>query len=359
MSDLYNGNMKKQKKLNLIKNIITITFLVIAVIYFYQALRDSLIKVMSQEFSVNWIYFSIAMFIYFAYFVGLASLWHYVTTLNKSSIPYPEAMTCYAYSILGKYIPGEIFMLIARFRAYERRGIRARKVTVNFYIENLGTLLGAAFLFIGSLFFFKNDLLNDYKWVLIVVFVLLIVCTNPKIINLFLRLLERIIPGKDLQISITYKDMAKMVGLFICNWILVGCGFYLLVCSVYPIPIGQFLYVAGVFGLAVMVGMVTFFAPSGLGVREGIITLGLTVIMPKEEAVIIALLARVWATFAELLFILIIYLIRRIGVTTGRIKCKRILRIKKVYKKKLLQRIKDEANERRQIHLKKIQENKS
>ena len=247
-------------------------------------------------------------------------------------------------------------MLIARFRAYERRGIKARKVTVNFYIENLGTLLGAAFLFIGSLFFFKNDLLNDYKWVLILSFILLVVCSNPKIINLFLRLLEHFIPGKDLQISITYRDMVKMVCLFVCNWILVGCGFYLLVCSVYPIPFGQFLYVAGVFGLAVMVGMVTFFAPSGLGVREGIITLGLTVIMPKEEAVIIALLARVWATFAELLFILIIYLVRRICIATGKMKPKRILRIKKEYKKNLLKRIKEEANERMLLHSEKKQE---
>ena len=98
-------------------------------------------------------------------------------------------------------------MLLARFPAYERRGVKPRKVTVNFYLENLGTLLGAAFLFIGSLLFFPNDLLDKYKWVIVAAFLGLAVCTNPRIINLILRFLERFLKGKELQISIPYPQM--------------------------------------------------------------------------------------------------------------------------------------------------------
>ncbi len=292
-----------------LKNGITVLFLVVAAVFLVRTLKGNFAQIRTMEFQINIPVFIISMLIYFAYFASLASLWHYVTVLNRSSIPYSEAITAYAFSVLGKYIPGEVFMLIARFPAYEHRGVKARKVTVNFYLENLGTFLGAAFLFLISLFFFPNEIMMKYTKLIVALVMLLMIVIHPKIVNALLRFLERFIKGKDLQIPISYPQLLSVVALFICNWVLVGAGFYLLVCSIYPIPASQFLFAGGIFGLAVIIGMITFFAPSGLGVREGILALGLGMIMPEEYALIISLLARIWATAAELLFILIIYII--------------------------------------------------
>lgn len=294
-----------------LKNGITVLFLVVAAVFLVRTLKGNFTQIRAMDFQINVPVFVVSMLIYFAYFAALASLWHYVTVLNRSSIPYPEAVTAYAFSVLGKYIPGEVFMLIARFPAYEHRGIKARKVTVNFYLENLGTFLGAAFLFLISLFFFPNEIMMKYTKLIVVLVVLLMIVIHPRIVNALLGFLERFMKGKDLQIPISYPQLLSVVALFICNWVLVGTGFYLLVCSIYPIPASQFLFAGGIFGLAVIIGMVTFFAPSGLGVREGILALGLGMIMPEEYALIISLLARIWATAAELLFILIIYIIHQ------------------------------------------------
>ncbi len=298
-----------KKLVSKLKNCITILFLAVAVIFLVRTVKENFVQIMDMDFTIQWPVFVFSMLIYFVYFTALASLWHYVTVLNQSAIPYGEAITSYAFSVLGKYIPGEIFMLLARFPAYEHRGIKARKVTVNFYLENLGTFLGAALLFLASLFFFPNNILADYQWLIIGLVVLLLIGSNPKVINGLLRFLERFMKNKDLQIPISYPQMLQVVALFVLNWILVGGGFFILILSIYPIPISQFLYAGGIFGLAVILGMISFFAPSGLGVREGILTLGLQVIMPYEYALIIALLARIWATAAELLFILIVYIV--------------------------------------------------
>ena len=162
-----------------------------------------------MEFQINIPVFIISMLIYFAYFASLASLWHYVTVLNRSSIPYSEAITAYAFSVLGKYIPGEVFMLIARFPAYEHRGVKARKVTVNFYLENLGTFLGAAFLFLISLFFFPNEIMMKYTKLIVALVMLLMIVIHPKIVNALLRFLERFIKGKDLQMQNTQSRSAS------------------------------------------------------------------------------------------------------------------------------------------------------
>ena len=83
-----------------------ILFLVLVAIflakYFYTS-WDDIKKIDWGKF--NWGIFILSIFLYFAYKVTLASLWHYITKLNKCSIKYTKAVTSYLYSILGKYIP--------------------------------------------------------------------------------------------------------------------------------------------------------------------------------------------------------------------------------------------------------------
>ena len=180
-----------------------------------------------------------------------------------------------------------------------------------FLLENVCTLLGAAFLFLISLLFFPNELLADYKWAAIILVILFFICINPKIINFFLGIVEKITKKDGLVIPITYPQMLKVVLLFICNWIIVGIGFYMLTCSIYPIPASEMLYVAGIFGLSCIIGILAIFAPSGLGVREGILVLGLTLVMPEEYAVIISIVSRLWMTVSELALIGIAFIVNQ------------------------------------------------
>lgn len=60
------------------------------------------------------------------------------------------------------------------------------------------------------------------------------------------------------------------------------------------------LFCAGVFGISAIMGILAIFAPSGLGVREGIILAGLMLIMPESDAAVISVISRLWQTIAEL-----------------------------------------------------------
>ena len=294
-------NKKSNKKK--IKKILKYVFIVLVLIflgrYFYRN-REDYAKL---DVKINWWVFSAAVVMHFIYKIMQASLWHYITILNDCSIKWFNAVVAYLYSILGKYIPGKVFMLLARIPAYEEEGKSIGKVSVSFLIENVCTLLGAAFLFLLSLIFIPADVLADfgkYKWATLLLVVIFFVCINPKIINFFLGILQKITKKDNLKIPITYPQMIKVVVLFILNWIVLGIGFYMVAYSIHVIPISEMLYVAGVFGLSVIIGILAIFAPSGLGVREGILVLGLSFIIPKEYAVIISIVSRLWMTVSEL-----------------------------------------------------------
>lgn len=264
------------------------------------------------EVDINpWI-FAGSLVLYLIYNVGLASLWHYITWQGNSAIAYGDAMSAYMTSILGKYIPGKVFMLAARFPSYDEGGVPLRRVSVYFVLENVCTLLGAGFLFLVSLFFFPNDILSDYVPMVAVCVVLFFICINPRFINIFLRLIGKLLKKEDMEIPFNYLVMLKIVLLFVINWIVSGTGFYLLVRSIYPVPGSQLLYVAGIFGLSIVIGIVSLFAPSGIGVRETVMVVGLSLVMPEEVAVIISVISRLWTTIAELLLIASGYTIRYI-----------------------------------------------
>ncbi len=308
-------NGKKQKIMKIVKALFLVAVFVFMGRYFYKNWDD----IKSLDLDLNWGVFAGSMLLYFAYKLTLASLWHYITWLDKASIRYPDAITAYLYSILGKYIPGKVFMLAARIPAYEEKGVPMRKVTVCFLLENVCTLLGAGFLFLISLFFFPNDLLKDYFFAVVIFVVVFFICINPKIINFFLRIAGKLMKKNDMEIPFNYLQMIKVVLLFICNWLIVGTGFYMLICSIYPLPISQWLYVGGIFGLSAIIGILSIFAPSGIGVREGILILGLNLVMPNEYSVIISIVSRLWATIAELILILAAFIINMIKKRKNRL----------------------------------------
>lgn len=306
--------MAEKKKIDkkLILKIIKITFGVLVVIfmawYFYKNWDDFSEKIMQVNIGI----FIISMLFYFVYKVTLATLFHYITKINDCSIRYDKALCAYLFSILGKYIPGKVFMLAARLTYYKEEEAPLSKVTVCFFIENVCTLLGAAMLFIVSLFFFPNELLENYKWLTILLIVVFFICIHPKIINAVLKLIGKIFK-KDLSIPMKYSQMLKVVLLFIGNWLIVGMGFFILTKSIYPaVEWSQMLFCAGIYGISAIIGILAIFAPSGLGVREGIILAGLMLIMPESDAMVVSVVSRLWATVAELILVAVAFVFTRI-----------------------------------------------
>lgn len=303
--------MKKPSKKQILKAL-KILFGVLVVIflawYFWKNWDEFSDKIMNVDLGI----FVLSMLFYFVYKFTLASLWHYITKLNGCSIKYEKAVTSYLYSILGKYIPGKVFMLAARLTYYKEEDAPLSKVTVCFFIENICTLLGAAMLFIVSLLFFPNELLENYKWATLALIVLFFVCIHPKIINFFLGIIGKLFK-KDLKIPMKYSQMLKVVLLFIGNWLIVGVGFFILTKSIYPaVEYSQLLFCAGIWGISAIMGILAIFAPSGLGVREGIIVAGLCLIMPQGDAMVVSVVSRLWQTIPELLLVVLAFIYSRI-----------------------------------------------
>ena len=123
--------------------------------------------------------------------------------------------------------------------------------------------------------------------------------------------------------SISYANVMKMLLIAVLSWIVGGIGFYLFVESIFSVPSSHILFLTGALAFSGILGFVALFAPSGLGVREGVLVYLLSYLMPGSVAVIISVLTRLWMTLIEIGLTGVIYLSgylqKRSGKRNGRV----------------------------------------
>lgn len=95
--------------------------------------------------------------------------------------------------------------------------------------------------------------------------------------------------------------LVRLLGLYLFLWGLLGIAFFLFIRGFSPVSTSQLFQVTGIYAVAWSIGFLNFLTPSGLGIREGVLSLLLTSILPPATATLIALLSRLWTLSAELL----------------------------------------------------------
>ena len=114
-----------------------------------------------------------------------------------------------------------------------------------------------------------------------------------------LRLLHR----PPLEVTLGFGAVLGILCLFTVDWLVAGTGAWLLARAITGLGVDSLPLVIVANALAYVAGMVAFFIPSGIGVREAVLTASLSKELPGGVALTWALLLRVWVTIVELVFV--------------------------------------------------------
>jgi len=213
----------------------------------------------------------------------------------------------FLYSWVGRYVPGKVVYVAGRFLLGRSAGYSAPVLAGSMAYENvLLVTTGAAFatLTLLPILAIESESVLPY---LVLPFVVVggAVVLHPRVlgwlVRLGARLLGREVPEAGWQIS--PGRMAKLTALFLAAHLVNGVGFYLLVISVTSYSPRYLAFAAGAFALAGVVGLISVFAPAGLGVREGVLVAILQTTMPLELAIFVSVAARAWATVIDVVLV--------------------------------------------------------
>lgn len=226
------------------------------------------------------------------------------TGLRKST---RQLAYVYAKSWLGRYIPGTAPWILGKIYFASKHGITKSKLAVSSLLEGglqIAVVMAVAFAIL--LFDTRLDIISGtIKLLMIAVLVACIVSIWPPIFNRIVSLAYKLIRKKKIDKAdlASNKTVIQGASLYIVSALLSGTALFFISKAVYPsLGYSNILFVIGVSNLAGALGMLAIFAPSGIGVREGILLTLLAVVMPPEFALLVTVTSRLWDVAMDFIF---------------------------------------------------------
>jgi hypothetical protein len=217
-------------------------WVIVAAIFIYlgRMVWEHWIQVKEAPFTFQPFTFIISTLVYvFAYFIQIW-MWHLITIRLGIALPFSETLESWVFSLLGKYLPGKIWLLLGRFYFYESKG----KPTL---------VIAAGLLFLIGFFLFKEVRSfysnSQFVW-LALLFLFACLSLHPKVLQKIIDWVLTLLKKEPFSLSITYRDILLILLISISSWAVGGIGFYLFVASVFSISLSHILFVAAALAFA-------------------------------------------------------------------------------------------------------------
>jgi uncharacterized membrane protein YbhN (UPF0104 family) len=236
-------------------------------------------------------------------YLSYGCIWYVITARLGVAIPCLASFRVWMNSILGKYLPGKVWMFMGRVYFYQQFSRPAAKISLAILIEAANAFIASIIVFLVSLWFVKVDLPPYVLRGSIVLLVISLATLHPRVlegaINLVLRLLRR----ERVHIQLGFGDLVGILGMTIVSVASAGIFLWLIINSITPLSFDKVGYLAAAYSLAGFLGLMAVFAPGGIGVQETALILILQSLMPIAVATVISILARVLTIAVELFLV--------------------------------------------------------
>ncbi|HEY0965198.1 MAG TPA: lysylphosphatidylglycerol synthase domain-containing protein [Candidatus Saccharimonadales bacterium] len=286
-------------------------FIILIVLFFVLYLKDIDVSVFATV-QLDWGLLLLANIISLGFRYWGVYIWRIILrALGASSLPSFRILSAiYAKAWMARYIPGTVAWIGSKIYLANKHGISKSRLTVSSLVEagaQVVATMSLALILLGI-----DPRLDVISWqlklVMITIGVAATLCLYPPIFNLLLRSAYRLIRRKDAydELRVNASAVIRSYLLYLGGALIAGSAYYFLAAALSDdVKPEMFWYIIGASSLAGALGMATPFVPSGIGVRDGVQLVLLSLILPKEIALIITIASRLWSAAVDVLFYLI------------------------------------------------------
>lgn len=260
--------------------------------------------------AINIPLFLYSVLCFLSYFFIRSYVWKKILEGFGFSFSLRETSFLWSASELKRYIPGNIWSFLGRSVLFSQRGADNRTIIKALFVEAqsfvvscfLVSTLASPFLRLHVSFYRELFIMYLLFVTCITVFFIYSQKIKRTITHATVKKILHFLPEQSPQNNITILLLSLAFLFFF------GLGTYFAVTSVvYLSPIYLFQFI-GFFVFSLVAGYLSVLTPMGLGVREGIITIGLTGFLPGSLAAFAAIFSRGILIFSDILFFTIAFL---------------------------------------------------
>lgn len=244
-----------------------------------------------------------------------------VRDLDGGTAQLRPSLYAYFVSSLGRYIPGRLWQLAGLAVLSARAGLAPSRAMAASVFGQVGFLTTGLLFLAFTLPDLADTLSAEYAGAVINPLLLASVLLAAVALTVWVLAATRV--GHALRDAVTRRLGSRMgervattlriadqvaparalawAAGYAASWLVLGTAFVLFVSAFAHVPGDALVKTAGTVAAAYLVGYLFLLTPAGLGIREGAMFVLLGQFLAPTEALVVAVLSRVWFTAAELL----------------------------------------------------------
>ena len=284
--------------------------------------------VLTESFtSLNWIYLFLASMCASVYYIFFGIAYKQIqSSLDKtpakrlSRLQWAKA---FIVGYIGRYLPGKIAVFLGRIHYLTQFGFSKRGIFAATLYENLLVVGIALAISVPMLFLVKGEVEPSIKYFVLIILLFpgFFWCCRSSILKALPPIAKRKIEAYSAILKSLGMEKSAVVfssGMMVVSFIFMGLTFFF-VCSgisteSLSLNFREVYFISSVYIFSGVVGLVAIFAPSGIGVREGVAFIflyGAVDGLSSEGIVIATIITRVLLMLIELLGFISIWLLER------------------------------------------------
>jgi len=205
----------------------------------------------------------------------------------------------------GKYLPGKVGAVVGMTWILLRHGVPG-KATVSTLLIVDGLVVITGLLVAVPLTLWKPVaayLPMAWLWFALLT-VVGAVCLHPRVFGAVVNFVLRRFGYEPLRSLPRLRDYVAPAAVMFLQLLISGAGLWFVSLSLTDVAVTWLPLLVAICALVLVAGLIAFFAPAGLGIREGIFLAALSPVLGGANAAVAALIMRVLQTAAEMLLVL-------------------------------------------------------
>lgn len=253
-----------------------------------------------KAIQIAWRPLALGSLLHVIYSFYMAGVWWWLLRSLGSAMPFRQASWLYFLSALSSYVPGKVMNVVAVAHAAGPDAASRTRAGAAVVLYHVFMLLSGALVLLGALLSGAgNDVLHGVSpvllWGLAGLVAFSVGLLLPPLLPHLLRLAQRIFRLRVELTPVRLSTSVLLTLLWALGWLLMGAAFFLFTRAFYPgLGIAQLPDLVLLWCVTYLAGLLAFFTPGGLGVREGAMAALLGQLMPAPVALLVALASRLW-----------------------------------------------------------------
>lgn len=296
------------------KTISTLKFLIgwplsIAALVFLIKLTIPKFSIVQEKiYSINLIIVFLAVILFIFYFLLRSFLWRMILDYKGHKISFKKTAYLWGFSEFKRYVPGNIWSFLSRVSLFADTGIDKKTVGLALLDEIQLIVISSSLISIFALPLILSATGGQMKELLIgslagiIAYCIVIGYIYKKRTKHGTFLTNIYLPNYSLSQKITLTIISVL------TFFIFGFATFVVCLSVTSFSLSLSLTLSSFFVFALLVGYLSFITPMGLGVREGVVTIGLAPIVTISTAGFLSIFSRIILIISEVTFLILILL---------------------------------------------------